>query len=305
MAWRGVRGLAQGASRRVDQLVQNHLESRDELEPVPREELLRRVRAGRVVIDVRPREEYRAGHIPGALSIPARGAGTSGWGELPSRKEVVAYCGALLCDGLRSGRQAARAWTAGAPAPRMGFLIGGLRACPCRLGANRDDIQAPSSLRTRLARRTCFGCGGRGSAARGRRPPAGGRRLHHVRAGQGDANPHVFDTHVHADHRRVDRRWRAGRCGVLASYGGHTRQFRRSTMGRRSVGNTRVRDCTARAHSRSILSAVTHDLRRGPAPWFRGGDTLFSGAVGRRLPGEGAENARAFRKPFTRSSDAA
>ena len=94
---RAVRGLAKARLAELNQLVQTYLESRDELEPVPREELLRRVRAGRaVVIDVRPGEEYRAGHIPGALSIPLEELETR-LGELPARKEVVAYCRGPYC----------------------------------------------------------------------------------------------------------------------------------------------------------------------------------------------------------------
>jgi rhodanese-related sulfurtransferase/DNA-binding transcriptional ArsR family regulator len=94
---RAVRGLAKARLAELNQLVQTYLESRDELEPVPREELLRRVRAGRaVVIDVRPRAEYRAGHIPGALSIPLEELETR-LGELPARKEVVAYCRGPYC----------------------------------------------------------------------------------------------------------------------------------------------------------------------------------------------------------------
>jgi rhodanese-related sulfurtransferase/DNA-binding transcriptional ArsR family regulator len=94
---RAVRGLAKARLAELNQLVQTYLESRDELEPVPREELLRRVRAGRaVVIDVRPREEYRAGHIPGALSIPLDELETR-LGELPARKEIVAYCRGPYC----------------------------------------------------------------------------------------------------------------------------------------------------------------------------------------------------------------
>jgi rhodanese-related sulfurtransferase len=94
---RAVRGLAKARLAELNQLVQTYLEARDELEPVPREELLRRVRAGRaVVIDVRPREEYRVGHIPGALSIPLKELDTR-LGELPARKEIVAYCRGPYC----------------------------------------------------------------------------------------------------------------------------------------------------------------------------------------------------------------
>jgi rhodanese-related sulfurtransferase len=62
-----------------------------------REELLERVEAGTVtVLDVRPAEEYRAGHIPGALSIPLEEL-SSRLGELPPGSEVVAYCRGAYC----------------------------------------------------------------------------------------------------------------------------------------------------------------------------------------------------------------
>jgi rhodanese-related sulfurtransferase len=48
------------------------------------------------VIDVRPEEEYRAGHIPGALSIPVPQLKRR-LSEIPKRKEVVAYCRGPYC----------------------------------------------------------------------------------------------------------------------------------------------------------------------------------------------------------------
>ena len=74
-----------------------YLGSDDPAEPVSREELLRRAEAGEVyVIDVRPAEEYAAGHIPGAVSIPL--------GDLPGRLDalppgiqIVAYCRGAYC----------------------------------------------------------------------------------------------------------------------------------------------------------------------------------------------------------------
>nr|WP_301338510.1 rhodanese-like domain-containing protein [Myxococcus xanthus] len=67
------------------------------MEPVEGPELLRRVRAGDVtVIDVRPVEEYRAGHIPGAISIPVSEL-KARLDELPKGREVVAYCRGPYC----------------------------------------------------------------------------------------------------------------------------------------------------------------------------------------------------------------
>jgi len=64
---------------------------------VTREELLRRVRSGQTtVIDVRPSEEYTAGHIPGAVSIPLEQL-PERLAELPADQEVIAYCRGAYC----------------------------------------------------------------------------------------------------------------------------------------------------------------------------------------------------------------
>jgi rhodanese-related sulfurtransferase/DNA-binding transcriptional ArsR family regulator len=66
-------------------------------EPVGREELLRRAAAGDVtVLDVRPAEEYAAGHIPGAVSVPVNEL-VHRLAELPLDFEVVAYCRGAYC----------------------------------------------------------------------------------------------------------------------------------------------------------------------------------------------------------------
>lgn len=68
-----------------------------EAEDVPREELLRRVRSGEVVVlDVRPHDEYAAGHIPGAVSVPVDEL-EQRLAELPDDIEVVAYCRGTYC----------------------------------------------------------------------------------------------------------------------------------------------------------------------------------------------------------------
>lgn len=88
----------------------------DDTEHVDRDELLRRVRAGRVtVIDVRPSEEYAAGHIPGAVSIPLAELADR-LDSLPADRQIVAYCRGAYCvmahDAVRQltahGRDAAR-----------------------------------------------------------------------------------------------------------------------------------------------------------------------------------------------------
>jgi len=62
-----------------------------------REELLERASAGTVtVLDVRPPEEYRAAHIPSAVSIPLEELGNR-LDELPAGREIVAYCRGAYC----------------------------------------------------------------------------------------------------------------------------------------------------------------------------------------------------------------
>ena len=64
---------------------------------VTREEMHARVRAGdAVVLDVRPADEYRAGHIPGSLSIPVDELAER-INELPEDTEIVVYCRGEYC----------------------------------------------------------------------------------------------------------------------------------------------------------------------------------------------------------------
>ncbi len=81
----------------VDRLVRTYLVQRDALEAVPAAELLDRAKKGLVtVLDVRPPEEYAAGHVPGAINIPISELAKR-LAELPKRKEVVAYCRGPYC----------------------------------------------------------------------------------------------------------------------------------------------------------------------------------------------------------------
>lgn len=81
----------------VDKLVKLYFESKDSLEPVPAKELLQRAKTGVVtVLDVRPPEEYAAGHIRGAINVPLTEL-TKRLHEIPSDKEIVAYCRGPYC----------------------------------------------------------------------------------------------------------------------------------------------------------------------------------------------------------------
>lgn len=81
----------------VERIVRLYLAQKDELEPVPAKELLQRTRKGLVtVLDVRPTEEFAAGHLPGAVNIPIHEL-EKRLSELPRRKEVIAYCRGPYC----------------------------------------------------------------------------------------------------------------------------------------------------------------------------------------------------------------
>lgn len=97
---RFVRDLQQLGRKRlaeVDKVARQFIEARDDLEPVTLPELKKLVREGDVtVIDVRPQDEYEAGHIPGAVSIPVAELKRR-LRELPKRREVIAYCRGPYC----------------------------------------------------------------------------------------------------------------------------------------------------------------------------------------------------------------
>lgn len=81
----------------IDSIVQRYFEGRDGLEPVGRLALLERIREGSVIVlDVRPPEEYAAGHVPGAVSLPLESLEAS-LDRLPKDKPVVAYCRGPYC----------------------------------------------------------------------------------------------------------------------------------------------------------------------------------------------------------------
>jgi len=92
-----LRATAERNLAEVDRLINSYLTVKDELEPVPAHELLQRSREGLVtVLDVRPAEEYLAGHLPGAINVPLEELERH-LNDLPSDKEVVAYCRGPHC----------------------------------------------------------------------------------------------------------------------------------------------------------------------------------------------------------------
>jgi rhodanese-related sulfurtransferase/DNA-binding transcriptional ArsR family regulator len=94
---RSIRVLAEGQLAEVEQISKRFFQGTRGLEPVARDALVKRVRKGEVIVlDVRPAEEYRAGHIPGAISIPIQELKRR-LSELPKDQEIVAYCRGPYC----------------------------------------------------------------------------------------------------------------------------------------------------------------------------------------------------------------
>ena len=159
--------LARARLAEVDQILRSLGTDAAGAERVSRDELLARVQAGEVVVvDVRPAEEYAAGHIPGARSLPLEHL-EARLDELGPGLEVVAYCRGPLCllapeavALLRGRGRRARCLEDGLPEWRQAGL-------PVEEGTGRgarttDRDQARSSHRASRARRS--------SPAAGRRP---------------------------------------------------------------------------------------------------------------------------------------
>jgi rhodanese-related sulfurtransferase len=95
--WQAVRALGETRLAEIDRVVETYLKDRDELEAMSATALMERLSDGSVVVlDVRPEEEYRAGHIPGALSVPVDSL-EAALQTIPKDKEIVAYCRGPYC----------------------------------------------------------------------------------------------------------------------------------------------------------------------------------------------------------------
>jgi len=95
--WQTLRLTGERRLAELDAVAREYLVHRDELEPIGRGELTKRMRAGTVtLIDVRPVEEFSQGHLPGAVSVPLDELRS--WAKrAPKRKQVVAYCRGPYC----------------------------------------------------------------------------------------------------------------------------------------------------------------------------------------------------------------
>lgn len=92
-----LRRVAEHNLAEVDRIVRSYFNDRDDMEPVSREELLKRSRDGLVtVLDVRPADEFALGHVLGAVNIPLQEL-EARLTELDPAQEVVAYCRGAYC----------------------------------------------------------------------------------------------------------------------------------------------------------------------------------------------------------------
>lgn len=133
-AWDALRALAATHVAGLDRLAEAYLGNRSGLVKVSRQELVARLADGVVVWDVRPRPEFEAGHIPGAVLVPP-GEVEERLAELPDGVEVVAYCRGPYCVFADDAVRALSA--AGRPARRLedGFPQWRRAGLPVAVGA--------------------------------------------------------------------------------------------------------------------------------------------------------------------------
>jgi rhodanese-related sulfurtransferase len=96
--WRSLQSVARERVAEVDRLARAYTGELNGIEMVTKEELAKRIRRrdDLLVLDVRPPEEYAAGHVPGAVSVPVAELKRR-LKELPKNKEIVAYCRGSFC----------------------------------------------------------------------------------------------------------------------------------------------------------------------------------------------------------------
>jgi len=95
--WQTMRHVGEARIAEIDRIVDTYLHDRNQLQPIGAAELLQRlVEDNIILLDVRPVEEYMAGHLPNALSIPVTEL-EDRLPELPQDREIVAYCRGPYC----------------------------------------------------------------------------------------------------------------------------------------------------------------------------------------------------------------
>lgn len=92
-----LRDVAERHISDVDKLVNTYLTAKDALEPIPARELLEKAKLDLItVLDVRPKEEFEAGHVQGAINIPIEEL-EQHLANFNPEQEIVAYCRGPHC----------------------------------------------------------------------------------------------------------------------------------------------------------------------------------------------------------------
>ena len=145
--FRSFRILAEDRLAELELIRRRFLQDKDDLSAVDRDTLMSRVRAGEVVvIDVRPLEEYRTAHIPGALAIPLQELRRRLL-QLPRNREIVAYCRGPYCVLASSAVELLRA--RGFRARRLEASIQDWRAAGFPVASGSEAASQPFSRRAR------------------------------------------------------------------------------------------------------------------------------------------------------------
>lgn len=89
--------VAERTLAEVREVIGGYFQQRDAMEPVSRKDLVQRLKDGSVtLLDVRPADEFAAGHLPHAINIPLRELRRR-LRELPKDRDIVAYCRGPYC----------------------------------------------------------------------------------------------------------------------------------------------------------------------------------------------------------------
>ena len=143
-AWKSVRDLGEARLASMRELLESHFAERRGLEPVGLEELLDRMRSGEVVVlDTRPEEEFRCGHIPGALSVPVEEL-QARLHVLPMDQEVIAYCRGPYC--VFSDQAVAVLRSSGYRARRLSLGFPDWRAAGLPVEADSSEFAAAADI---------------------------------------------------------------------------------------------------------------------------------------------------------------
>ena len=95
--WKALRELGVERIASIEKLVKDFRQSKSKTDSLTIDSLTKKLKAGKItILDVRPENEFIAGHIPNAISIPIEQL-EKRLKELPKRNEIVAYCRGPFC----------------------------------------------------------------------------------------------------------------------------------------------------------------------------------------------------------------